>query len=50
MTQAADQYAMSDLPVLWLLGLAIGLPVVIALVSLLIRPPRADLTRRTAIA
>ncbi|WP_298868104.1 FtsX-like permease family protein [uncultured Microbacterium sp.] len=50
LTQAGGRYAMSDLPVLWLLGLAIGLPLAIALVSLLIRPPRADLTRRTAIA
>jgi len=42
--------AFSDLPHLWLIGVGIGLPLVIALVSLLIRPPAGVLTRRTAIA
>jgi len=50
LTQAVPGTRMSDAPVLWLLGIAIGLPAVIALVSLMIRPPRPDLTHRTAIA
>jgi hypothetical protein len=50
LTQAVPGTRMSDAPVLWLLGIAIGLPTMIALVSLMIRPPRPDLTHRTAIA
>ncbi|MGB3731469.1 FtsX-like permease family protein [Microbacterium sp.] len=50
LTQAMPGSRLSDAPVLWLLGIAIGLPLMISLVSLLIRPPRADLTHRTAIA
>lgn len=50
LTQAISGSRLSDAPVLWLLGIAIGLPALIALVSLLIRPPRPDLTHRTAIA
>ncbi|WP_087130751.1 FtsX-like permease family protein [Microbacterium esteraromaticum] len=50
LTQAISGSRLSDAPVLWLLGIAIGLPTVIALVSLLIRPPHPDLTHRTAIA
>ncbi|MDQ0613278.1 putative ABC transport system permease protein [Microbacterium sp. W4I4] len=50
LTQAMPGSRLGDAPVLWLLGIAIGLPAVIALVSLMIRPPQADLTHRTAIA
>ncbi|MFC7790099.1 FtsX-like permease family protein [Microbacterium sp. MAHUQ-60] len=50
LTQAISGSRLSDAPVLWLLGIAVGLPSVIALVSLLIRPPHPDLTHRTAIA
>src|SRR5690606_23360520 len=50
LAQAISGSRLSDAPVLWLLGIAVGLPTVIALVSLLIRPPHPDLTHRTAIA
>ncbi|MBN7793000.1 ABC transporter permease [Microbacterium esteraromaticum] len=50
LTQAAPSTRMTDLPVLWLLGIAIGLPGVIALVALIVRPLHPDLTRRTVIA
>lgn len=40
----------ADVPWLWLAVLAVGLPVVIALVSWLVPPRDPDLTRRTAIA
>lgn len=50
LTQAASTTRMSDMPLPWLLAIAVGLPLVIALVSLLIRPPLPDLTHRTAIA
>lgn len=39
-----------DVPWLWLAVLAVGLPLVIALVSWLVPPRHPDLTRRTAIA
>ncbi|GEP48161.1 ABC transporter permease [Microbacterium saccharophilum] len=39
-----------DMPWLWLVVLALGLPAVIALVSWLVPPRDPDLTRRTAIA
>ncbi len=50
LTQAVRGTLLSDLPATWLLAIALGLPLLIALVSLLIRPPNATLTRRTAIA
>ncbi|MGB3376684.1 MAG: FtsX-like permease family protein, partial [Microbacterium sp.] len=50
LTQAASTTRMSDLPVLWLLGIAVGLPLAIALVALVIRPRHPDLTHRSAIA
>ncbi|MFE6995267.1 FtsX-like permease family protein [Microbacterium sp. NPDC057659] len=51
LTQAAAPTLMlADLPFLWLTALGIGLPLMIALFSLGIRPPQATLTRRSAIA
>lgn len=50
LTQAIAGSRLSDAPLLWLMGIAVGLPTVIALVSLLIRPTHPDLTHRTAIA
>lgn len=50
LVQAAPGIRLTDLPVLWLLGIAVGLPLLIALAALAIRPPQADLTHRTAIA
>ncbi|MGF6821535.1 putative ABC transport system permease protein [Microbacterium sp. ZKA21] len=47
-----DQYAlrMADTPWAWLVLLALGLPLAIAVVSWLVPPRRPDLTRRTVIA
>lgn len=42
--------SLGDMPWLWLVVLAVGLPAVIALVSWLVPPREPDLTRRTAIA
>lgn len=42
--------SLADIPWLWLAILALGLPLVIALVSWLVPPRHPDLTRRTAIA
>lgn len=39
----------SDVPVPWIVGLALGLPLVMASIAWLIPPRRADLTRRTVI-
>jgi MFS family permease len=50
LTQAASTTRMIDLPIPWLLGIAIGLPLAIALVALVIPPRHPDLTHRTAIA
>jgi len=50
LTQAISGSRLSDVPVPWLLGIAVGLPLAIALVALVIRPPHPDLTHRTAIA
>lgn len=51
LTQSMPGYfLLQDLPFAWLAVLGIGLPLGIALVSLAIRPQRAVLTRRTAIA
>ncbi|MDR2996545.1 MAG: hypothetical protein LBU78_00335 [Microbacterium sp.] len=47
---AAPSLTLADLPFVWLAALGVGLPLVIAVVSLGIRPPQATLTRRTAIA
>lgn len=46
---ATEQLAMADTPWLWLVALAAGLPLLIAVVSWLIPPRKGTLTRRTAI-
>jgi putative ABC transport system permease protein len=49
-TLSVDSLDLADTPWAWLAGLAIGLPITIALVNWLVPPRRPDLTRRTTIA
>ncbi|MGN8024923.1 FtsX-like permease family protein [Microbacterium sp. 22242] len=45
-----DNVSPGDLPLWWLAALAVGLPLLIAGLAWLVRPRRAELTHRTAIA
>jgi putative ABC transport system permease protein len=49
-TLSIDALDFADTPWLWLAGLAIGLPITIAVVNWLVPPRNPDLTRRTTIA
>lgn len=49
-TLSIESLDLADTPWTWLAGLAIGLPITIAVVNWLVPTRRADLTRRTAIA
>ncbi len=45
----APHYRPSDIPWLWIIGVAVALPLAMAAVAWLVAPRNADLTRRTAI-